>query len=50
MSEKGTLYESIHQQREVERRIYQRVMLTGYFNEEEVKRENINLEQYVHEI
>ena len=34
-----TLYDSIYQIREVERKTTQRVMLAGYFNEEETKRE-----------
>jgi hypothetical protein len=34
-----TLYDSIYQIREVERKTTQRIMLAGYFNEEETKRE-----------
>ena len=47
MSQRETLYDSIRQNREVEHRSYQRIMLAGYFNEEEVKRDSINLEHYV---
>ena len=43
MAQRDTLYEAVKRQREEERVSYQRVMLTGYFNEEEVKRESINV-------
>lgn len=42
-----TLYDSIYQSREVDRKTTQRVMLAGYFNEEETKRDGLNIEQYV---
>lgn len=44
---KESLYDSIYQNREVERKTSQRVMLAGYFNEEETKRDSLNIEQYV---
>ena len=47
MSNRETLYDSIYQMREVERKTIQRVMTAGYFNEEEVKRDSVNIEQYV---
>lgn len=40
-------YDSIKQQREIERRSYQRVMIAGYFNEEETKRDLLKIETYV---
>lgn len=47
MSSRETLYDSIYQLREVDRKTTQRVMLAGYFNEEEVKRDSLSIEQYV---
>jgi hypothetical protein len=47
MSNRETLYDSIYQNREVERKTLQRVMVAGYFNEEETKRDAVNVEQYV---
>lgn len=41
------MYDSIKQQREIERRSYQRVMIAGYFNEEETKRDLLKIETYV---
>jgi hypothetical protein len=32
MTQKDTLYDSIKQQREIDGRSYQRIMLAGYFN------------------
>lgn len=43
MAHKDTLYDSIKQQREIDARSYQRVMLAGYFNEEDVKRDLTNI-------
>lgn len=43
MSLRETLYDSVHQLREVDRRTVQRIMLAGYFNEEEVKRDSLNI-------
>lgn len=47
MSQRETLYGSIRQLREIDRRSYQRVMVAGYFNEEETKRDSLNIEAYV---
>ena len=47
MQNRPNLYHSVKQQREIERKVFQRVFLSGYFNEEEVKRDNLNTEQYV---
>jgi hypothetical protein len=47
MTQRETLYDSIKQQREIDRRSYQRVMIAGYFNEEETKRDSLNIEAYV---
>jgi hypothetical protein len=47
MAAKETLYDSIHQLREVDGKSVQRIMLTGYFNEEDVKHHSINTEQFV---
>ena len=47
MSKGETFYDHIQQMREVERKTTQRVMVAGYFNEEEVKNTEKDLEQYV---
>ena len=47
MAQRETLYDSVKQQREIDRRSYQRVMIAGYFNEEETKRDSLNIEAYV---
>lgn len=47
MAQKDTLYDSIKQQREIDGRSYQRIMLAGYFNQEEIKRDSTNIEVYV---
>jgi hypothetical protein len=47
MSQRETLYDSIKQQREIDRRSYLRVVIAGYFNEEETKRDSLNIESYV---
>lgn len=43
MSNRETLYDSIYQIREVDRKTIQRVMVAGYFNEEETKRDSVNI-------
>lgn len=42
-----TLYSSVKQLREQEHQPYYRVLLSGFFNEEVVKRKELNIEQYV---
>jgi hypothetical protein len=42
MSGKETLYNSIKSLRENESQPYYRVLLSGYFNDDAVKRENLN--------
>ena len=42
-----TLYDYIKELREVENHPYHRILLSGYFNDDFVKRENLNTEQFV---
>ena len=41
--QRESLYNSVYEQREVSRKTYQRVFISGYFNEEDIKRDNLNI-------
>lgn len=47
MNKEQSLYGHIQQMREVERKTSQIIMIAGYLNEEVIKNESINIEQFV---